>query len=187
MKKNTSLPCMIGHIKWPSTLTPSDSYADCKCGGVIIRTNFVLTAGHCVDEDESYVVRAGTKYCTWYGDMYDVNNKILHPHYALEPLKNDIAILETEKRIIFSEDVQLIVMAEENFNPSDLYVQISGYGRTSFEGPNSPQLMKIEDTALSDDECSEYRPTIPDGAFCHIDRKHRWTSRILKISCRQSL
>ncbi|KAG4069862.1 hypothetical protein HA402_009569 [Bradysia odoriphaga] len=98
-------------------------FSECHGGGVIISAKYILTAAHVVNSTDSpeykYFVRLGTSELTWWGESFDIkeNGKICHPLYERLPrLTYDIAILEMDREIQFTNKIQPIVMADENFN-----------------------------------------------------------------------
>ncbi|XP_037048098.1 clotting factor B-like [Bradysia coprophila] len=144
--------------------------------GVIISRNYVLTAADCVDKTEyTYVIRAGSSDCTWWGSIYNIKKKFIHDLFVRKPsLKYDIAVLETATEIQFTDAVRSIIMAEKDFDPSDVFVEISGYGRICADNqcPNSDKLMKVEMEVITRDECLNYFPKILSNELCHIDSSH---------------
>lgn len=157
-------------------------YADCHGAGVIISSKYVLTAAHICDQGLDYVVRAGSSDCTWWGTVYHIKSIKPHPLFTRNPtLINDVAILEMATSIIFTDVVQPIIMADENFSPSNLFVEISGYGRICHKEdcPNSKQLMKIELETTSVDECQKSLKNWLPNMICHIDKNKQSTSKNL--------
>ncbi len=98
--------------------------------------------------------------------------------YAEEPkLINDIAILEMDPEIQFTDNVQPIVMADEEFSTSNLFVDASGYGKNCFESCPITNLKKVELSTLSLEECRQYHMKILPNMICYIDKNRRSTSK----------
>lgn len=101
-----------------------------NCGGVIISERFVLTAAHCIDENADYVVRVRTLDSTTWGDIYKIEDIIIHENYTRHPYtRNDLALLKLTSNINFNENVHAIELAGEDFPKYvNLLVTALGYG-----------------------------------------------------------
>lgn len=149
-------------------------YAFHECGGVIISNKFVLTAAHCIDKNETFVVRAGTEISTRWGTVYHVKNTIIHPKYVpynkVDNPKNDMALLEVSTEIQFTNKIQPIQMAEEGFPKyNNLIVTASGYGQTCFNCSVSGTLLQVVLATILFDECNKMTRIELNNTICAID------------------
>lgn len=104
------------------------------CGGVIINSKFILTAGHCFwkknySPDQIYTVVGALRYFD-NGVEYKIADYHLHPSF--EPLftLNDISLLLTASEIIFTESIQPIALPTSNVTVGTTAI-VSGWGLTS--------------------------------------------------------
>ncbi|WP_299210463.1 trypsin-like serine protease [uncultured Dokdonia sp.] len=88
------------------------------CGGTIIDCEWIVTAGHCVDDNTNpadLVVHAGATNQTnnGIGQRIDVAEIIIHPNFGVANgvLVNDIALLRLERPLELNEDVRVIEYA----------------------------------------------------------------------------
>ena len=81
------------------------------CGGTLLNDEFILTAGHCVQNISKIEVHLGF----WKKNEFEVGRQVfyarpkhfyLHPEYDDNELLNDVALIKLPRRAIFSDRVQ---------------------------------------------------------------------------------
>ncbi|CAL4064164.1 unnamed protein product [Meganyctiphanes norvegica] len=108
-----------------------------KCGATLISDRFLLTAAHCLTGTERLIgISLGRKDLSVDPkpgpNTYQIEKSFIHPLY--EPgigssSYNDIAILQTDRKVTFSQNIWPFCLPEENQSFDDYdTVAISGYG-----------------------------------------------------------
>ncbi|XP_011497791.1 PREDICTED: tryptase-like isoform X2 [Ceratosolen solmsi marchali] len=107
------------------------------CGGSILTAEWILTAGHCMSNNVKKVLEPYTitvvageivlKNTNYARQWSYVRKIIVHPHFNVETLENDVALLQLSKPLTFDMYVRPITVASTSTKPSTT-CQVSGWG-----------------------------------------------------------
>ncbi|KAM7348214.1 serine protease SP24D-like [Cochliomyia hominivorax] len=128
------------------------------CGGSIINERYILTAAHCVVvgngvepyPPQYFQVRVGSIQRTIGGKLLQLKRITVNKSY--KNLLNDVALLELEQPLTWTDNIKPIEMADTEV-PSGVDVTVSGWGRLYTDGPIPHRLQWNTLKALSTDEC----------------------------------
>ncbi|ODN00707.1 Venom serine protease Bi-VSP [Orchesella cincta] len=122
---------------WPwvaAMVTTSNNVRRIYCGASVITTKYLLTAAHCVYLGfNTLTVIVGTNNLNDNGALeYQIASKYIHPKFNPITLEDDIALVELESRITFSEKVFPICLTPQVGVPfANKSAIVAGWGRTS--------------------------------------------------------
>ncbi|XP_053949116.1 serine protease SP24D-like [Anastrepha ludens] len=141
------------------------------CGGSIISENFILTAAHCVVVGNGiepyparyFQVRVGSIQRAAGGKLLQLKRIIVNKTYG--NFLNDVALLELEQPLVFTDNIKAIEMASEEV-PSGEDVGISGWGRLYTGGPIPHRLQFNTLKALNTEECDASIQMGHDSIIC---------------------
>ncbi|XP_050308828.1 chymotrypsin-2-like [Anthonomus grandis grandis] len=152
------------------------------CGGTIINENWILTAGHCINETEigksgGYSIVYGTR---WLYNCYDsdpdpetvINVKVLHRHpkWGNLPFTNipsyDVGLLELNSSIPYSSLAQPIILTESQEElPIGTAGNLTGWGAAVVGNKPIQNLQKLKIAALPNEECSAKIDNVQENVY----------------------
>ncbi|XP_045489715.1 venom protease-like isoform X1 [Pieris rapae] len=131
-----------------------------NAGGALVSDKFILTAGHALQNTDGDLIRyalMGTlnKTDIRSGMLYTIVRLIPHNDYDPQKQINDIALVELDRRVQFSEFIRPLCLPTPGMNLSVSPLTVAGWGVTE-EKVTAETLLKIQVTEQSPSACHKY-------------------------------
>merc|ERR1712033_24443 len=145
------------------------------CGGSLVSTNRVITAGHCCDGQSAsrLGVRVGAHSLHGHDqDQADIAVTAVknHEDYDSWTIENDICMLDLAEDADFGSDVigAIDIPADGLEYPAGTICTVSGWGTTTEGGHLAHNLMKVQVPVVSDADCRDAygQNDITDSMIC---------------------
>lgn len=141
------------------------------CGGTLLNSRWVLTAGHCTMGVTHFDIYLGTKSVDDTVDSGRVvlrsNKFIVHEHFNPVSAANDIALVKLPEDVAFTARIKPAIlpytMRVEDFAGSA--VVATGWGANRQTRSSDP-MQFTELRIISNSECSDEYDVITDGVLC---------------------
>nr|NP_610874.1 Ser8 [Drosophila melanogaster]AAF58377.1 Ser8 [Drosophila melanogaster]AAY55696.1 IP02554p [Drosophila melanogaster] len=137
---------------WQVSLQRSGSHF---CGGSIISNNIIVTAAHCLDTPTTVSnlrIRAGSNKRTYGGVLVEVAAIKAHEAYNSNSKINDIGVVRLKTKLTFGSTIKAITMASATPAHGSA-ASISGWGKTSTDGPSSATLLFVDTRIVGRSQC----------------------------------
>ncbi|RLN90063.1 hypothetical protein BBJ28_00015243 [Nothophytophthora sp. Chile5] len=140
------------------------------CGGTLISSQYILTAGHCVKTDGTTMYASvGSAYGsgTAEGEQIKVAEGYVHPMYNKSAHLYDVGMLKLETAA--SESTLALCAADGSDETVGTVATVRGWGLTE-NGSESETLQEVNVAIISNADCNkEYDDRITDGMICAGD------------------
>ncbi|XP_049663063.1 transmembrane protease serine 9 isoform X3 [Accipiter gentilis] len=149
--------------EWPWQVSLWLRQKEHKCGAVLIADRWLLSAAHCFDiysDPKMWVAFLGTLFLSGIdGKMEKIFRIYKHPFYNVYSLDYDVALLELNMPIKFSNTIKPICLPDN----SHIFHEgarcfITGWGSTKEGGVMSKHLQKAAVNIIGDQACKKFYP-----------------------------
>ncbi|CAG0890900.1 unnamed protein product [Cyprideis torosa] len=154
------------------------------CGATLISEDAVLTAAHCVKDQQLDIVRLGEHDLSSDNDGanpidFEVKEVLIHPDYLPPSLQNDIAIVKLSKRVSLTSKVKPACLPSPSTSfPSQAAVTVVGWGALGFGDRSASTLQEVTVPMWINERCQNayqklgesfkviYPNGLPDTVLC---------------------
>lgn len=107
------------------------------CGGTILTERYILSAAICFSQGLSYYMShpqhisasiGTTNFMGKDGVTKNISSIVRHPMYGIPKYHNDLALLKTLDKIVFTEFIKPVVLPTEPFDGIGMDVSMCGFG-----------------------------------------------------------
>ncbi|XP_062559125.1 venom serine protease-like isoform X2 [Armigeres subalbatus] len=145
------------------------------CGATIITNYHALTAAHCPSGHSisNLALLVGdhnisTGVDSSYAALYKVASIKIHESYSKVTNLNDIALIKTNKEIVFSIGVSPVCLPFKYYGASFVgnEMEAAGWGSTDFGDPKSNVLLKVALPVIDPSQCTQTYPNFAVTQLC---------------------
>jgi secreted trypsin-like serine protease len=159
-----------GQFPFAAAIYKTTEHGRYFCGGALISNEWILTAGHCVEDGLRFSIQLGSHtLSTTDGNrvVLTANTSVLHPDFDSMTLQNDVGLIKLNEPVQLSDYISTIFLPSTDLQ-SDAAVTSIGWGQTDDFSPGPvDHLNYVDVVTMTDSDCkSFYGDQIGDNMFC---------------------
>ena len=166
-----------GELPWQVMVLPGNSL----CGGTLIDTEWVLTAAHCMYDENNQLLSASAvtvvagEYTMQDTDGTEQSRSVstlqVHPNYNPVTSDNDIALLQLSAPVVPGNAVSTVPLvtspANDDLVAAGTLALVSGWGATTDGGEIATVLQKVQIPLVDNSSCNAaYGGGITENMLC---------------------
>ncbi|XP_055608185.1 collagenase-like [Uranotaenia lowii] len=165
-----------GQFPYQAMLLLQMSQGTALCGGSLINSRYVVTAGHCVDGIKSIQVRLGSIFFNGRNPDGSPDGSVVmnttdfaaHPDYDPNTLQNDIALVHLPEAVEFTDRIAPVALPAGNDDYTGRVAIASGFGLTRTAGSPADRLKFAPLNVISNGACRFFYPggTVQPTTLC---------------------
>ncbi|XP_062542073.1 collagenase-like [Armigeres subalbatus] len=152
----------LGQFPYQALLIIQTDNGRALCGGSVVTDEWILTAGHCVQDASSVEVTMGTILLRSSEDdgrvVMNSTDFIVYPEYNPQTAENDIALVRLPQRVQFSNRIQAVQLPTGHNDYNRRMATVSGWGKTSDMGGVAQRLQYATLQVIRNNECRIFYP-----------------------------
>ncbi|XP_055619897.1 collagenase-like [Toxorhynchites rutilus septentrionalis] len=162
----------LGQFPYQAMLKIATPRGNALCGGSLLSDEWVLTAGHCVENASSFEVTLGAVDFKDQGNdervVMNSTEYTRHEQYQAGSATNDIALIRLPQKVQLSDRIQPVKLPSGHDDYNRRQAIVSGWGKENDWGGAADKLQYTQLTVIRNTECKLFygMSTIKPTTLC---------------------